>query len=305
MSWPSMAASSRRSLRIDGWREERNSSMTIEPSKKDPRVESIRPATGEAVSLGSGLLFRDLVSGACAAKGFSTGTTTFEPGAVLPYHHHAFCEAITLLSGGAQVAVEGRSYRLEQFDCICVPTGVAHEVTNCSQESPMVALSAFASAAPSQELVDQVFATQNRGLANPKHEDPESLVRFAHAEVYELSAGAEFRDLFAGRLGAVGICGGYGRFQPAASLPCHFHQFDESITIVEGHALCLVQGNRYRVTGYDTAFVPEGRPHRFLNESNSPMAMIWVYAGGEPERTLVDPAYCDGTFPRPPDPSLL
>ena len=279
--------------------------MTIERSKNDPRVESIRPASGEGASLGSGILFREIVGSACAAKGFSTGTTRFQPGAFLPYHRHAFCEAITLLRGGVQVAVEGRTYRLEEFDCMCIPAGVAHAVRNISQESPMVAMSAFASADPCQEFVDQAFAAENRGFANPKREDPESLVRFARAEVYELSPGAEFRDLFAGRLGAVGICGGYGRFQPAASLPCHFHQFDESITIVEGHALCLVQGKRYKVTGYDTAFVPEGRPHRFLNESNAPMAMIWVYAGGEPERTLVDPEYCDGTFPWPPDRSLV
>ena len=168
----------------------------------------------------------------------------------------------------------------------------------------MVALLALASAVPSEEIVDQVFPIQDRGLSNPGEEDPESVVRFAQAEVYELSPGADFRDLFAGRLGAVGICGGYGRFQPGASLPCHVHQFDESITIIEGNALCLVQGNRYTVSGYDTAFVPEGRPHRFLNQSNAPMAMIWVYAGSEPGRMLVEAGYCDGTLPWRPEPAL-
>jgi putative monooxygenase len=273
--------------------------MAIENLKADLRMESIHSGTGEVTSLGSGLSFRELVSGACTAKGFSTGTATIEPGVVLSYHKHSFCEALTLLSGVAQVKVEGRCYRLEQFDCICLPAGVAHEVTNGSQESPMVALLAYASPVPSQEPVNEVFPFQDRGLANPGNDNPESIVRFVHAEVYELSPGAEFRDLFAGRLGAVGICGGYGRFQPGASLPCHVHEFDESITIVEGHALCLVQGNRYMVSGYDTAFVPEGRPHRFLNQSNSPMAMIWVYAGSEPGRTLVEPAYCDGTLAWP------
>ncbi len=138
-------------------------------------------------------------------------------------------------------------------------------------------------------------------MANPRKNNPESIVRFAHAEVYELSPGAEFRDLFAGRLGSAGICGGYRRFQPGRSLPCHVHEFDESITIVEGHALCLVEGNRYQVGGYDTAFVPEGKPHRFLNQSDAPMAMVWVYAGREPGRTLVDAAYCDGTLAWPQD----
>ncbi len=277
--------------------------MTVETSTKDLRKACIHSGTAQPNSLGPGLLFREFVSAAaCMANGFSTGIATIAAGAVFPYHKHAFCETITLLSGSARVTVEGRSYRLEQFDCLCIPAGVAHEVTNCSQQSAMEALVALSSALPSQELVDEGFTLQECGLLNPKPEDPESMVRFAQAEVYPLSLGAEFRDLFAGRLGAEGICGGYARFQPGASLPCHVHQYDESITIVEGQALCLVQGNRNGVSGYDTAFVPEGRPHRFLNQSNAPMAMIWVYAGSEPERTLVDAGYCDGTLAWPPEP---
>jgi putative monooxygenase len=273
--------------------------MTIENAKAALRVEAIRPGKGQATSLGPGVSFREMVSGACAARGFSTGTVTIDPRAVLPYHVHPVCETLTFLSGAAIVHVEGRAYHLEPFDCICLPAGVAHQISNFSADSPLMALSAVASPTPAQEPVSEVFAVQDRGIANPSSVDPESIVRFAQAEVYELSPGADFRDLFAGRLGSVGICGGYGRFQPGASLPCHVHEFDESITIVEGQAVCLVQGNRYMVGGYDTAFVPEGRPHRFLNHSNSPMAMVWVYAGSEPGRTLVESGYCDGTLAWP------
>jgi quercetin dioxygenase-like cupin family protein len=261
--------------------------------------ESIRPGDGETVRPELGVALREFVSHACGARGFSTGMATFAPGSVLPYHIHTFSETITLLGGGAQVKVEGRSYQVNQFDCIHVPAGVAHEVTNSSQQSPMVALWAFASSAPSRELVHPDFILQNRGLADPALGDPETIVRFAQAETYELSPGAEFRDLFAGRFGTVGICGGYGRFQPGSSLPCHIHHCDESITIVEGKAICLVQGNRYQLSGCDTAFVPKGLPHRFVNESEAPMAMIWVYASTEPERTLIESAYCDGTLAWP------
>jgi oxalate decarboxylase/phosphoglucose isomerase-like protein (cupin superfamily) len=45
--------------------------------------------------------------------------------------------------------------------------------------------------------------------------------------------------------------------------------------------------------------VPTGLPHRFLNESDEPMAMVWVYAGDEPERTIVDTGYCLGTMSFP------
>jgi quercetin dioxygenase-like cupin family protein len=278
--------------------------MTTENSRADLRRESIHSGTGTGTETPAGpaVSFREFVSAACSARGFSTGTATFQPESLLAYHKHSFCETLTTLDGVAEVKVEGRRYWLQQFDCICLPAGVAHEVTSGSRESPAVLLWACASPLPSQEEVKQDFDVQERGLANPGKDDPESIVRFAEAEVYDLSPGAEFRDLFAGRLGSAGICGGYARFQPGRSLPCHVHEYDESITIVEGEALCLVQGSRYRVSGYDTAFVPEGRPHRFLNQSTAPMAMVWVYAGSEPGRTLVEPEYCDGTLAWPDDP---
>ena len=82
-----------------------------------------------------------------------------------------------------------------------------------------------------------------------------------------------------------------------ASLPCHIHGFDESITIVTGRAISQVAGREYELSNCDTACIPQGRPHRFINRSDQPMAMIWVYAGDEPDRTLVDPGYCEGRLP--------
>jgi hypothetical protein len=43
-----------------------------------------------------------------------------------------------------------------------------------------------------------------------------------------------------------------------------------------------------------TALASQGLPHRFINETNEPMAMVWVYAGDEPERVIVDNAICSG-----------
>jgi oxalate decarboxylase/phosphoglucose isomerase-like protein (cupin superfamily) len=37
-----------------------------------------------------------------------------------------------------------------------------------------------------------------------------------------------------------------------------------------------------------TALQPRGRVHYFINESDSPMEMLWVYAGPMPERILVE-----------------
>jgi putative monooxygenase len=265
-------------------------------STPEDRVESIHRGNAKAHSIAEGVWVHEFASKKCGAMRFSTGTALFDVSSVLPNHKHSVSEAIVILRGKAHIEVEGRRYILVPFDCLHVPAGVAHEVTNCSENSELLALSAFASENLSREFVQERFAIEERGLSNPSSRDPEYIVRFAQAETYALSEGTEFRDLFAGRLGSVGICGGYGRFQPGASLPCHTHRYDESITIIDGQAICLVQGERYQLSGYDTAFVPEGRPHRFLNHSNSFMAMVWVYAGSEPERTLVSSSYCDGTL---------
>jgi len=226
----------------------------------------------------------------------STGTATFRPGSELPYHIHEVSEAVTILEGEASFSVQGRTYRLRRFDCIHIPARVAHRVLNGSENSQFVAHWAFATPAPVREPVKDRFVYRERGFGDPEPGDPEHIVRMSDAPMYELAEGTRFWDLFAGRLGSVGICGGYGEFNPGSSLPCHIHEYDESITIVSGEAICEVMGRRYQLGGCDTAFVPQGRPHRFLNQAPGLMAMIWVYAGNEPERTVVDTRYCLGAL---------
>jgi quercetin dioxygenase-like cupin family protein len=199
------------------------------------------------------------------------------------------------LSGQAHVLVEGRRYLLRPYDAMHVPGQTTHQVINPSGETPAVLFSTFASATPTRELVPGPFAVVERSATDASC--PENLTRFDTAPVYELSARAFFRDLFARRLGSRGICGGYGIFEPGASLPCHIHGFDESITIGTGRAISQVAGREYELSNCDTACIPQGRPHRFINRSDQPMAMIWVYAGDEPDRTLVDPGYCEGVLP--------
>lgn len=249
-----------------------------------------------------GVAIREFVSAACGASAFSTGTATFTPGAELPCHRHEYSETVTVLAGEAIIKVEGRRYRLAALDCMHLPAGLAHSVSNPSPSLQVVALWAFASAHPSRELIADTFDPIDRTGSEPRPKDPEHIACYSNAETYELSEGALFSDLFAARFGARGICGGYGVFQPGSSLPCHVHRYDESITIVSGEAICEVAGRRYRLSSCDTAFVPEGQPHRFLNHSSAPMAMVWVYAGDEPERTIIDARYCEGALIWSPGP---
>jgi len=239
------------------------------------------------------------VTEACGATNFSTGVARFKPSARLPYHAHGFSEAVTIIEGRARVLVEGRAYSLAPRDCVHVPRDTAHQVENEDPERDLVAHWAFATATPTRVAVETAFPLDERGSGNPSVTDPETIIRYDGGPIYELSTNAFFLDLFASRFGAVGICGGHGRFLPGASLPCHIHDYDESITIVKGTAVCLVQGRRYELSGCDTAYIPQGLPHRFLNLSNEEMEMVWVYAGSEPDRRIVDSQYCSGELAWP------
>ena len=259
------------------------------------RDESIaRHASSVTQELAPGVLARGLVSHLCNARGVGTGTVTLTASACLPYHTHPFSEAITVLEGELAFEVEGRRYLLGKFDCIHVPRNVAHSAVNPSEQKNCIAHYAFASERPTRELFDKKFDVTP--CESVPAGAPEHIARATSTASYSLAPNTDYRDLFAKRLGSSGICGGYGEFLPGASLPCHVHKYDESITIVRGRAVCEVAGNRYVLENCDTAHVPEGLPHRFLNQTDEPMAMIWVYAGDEPERQLVDAAYCTGAL---------
>jgi quercetin dioxygenase-like cupin family protein len=111
----------------------------------------------------------------------------------------------------------------------------------------------FASPAPPREFTPDHFRHQDRSAGLPDHNDPEHVVPITKAPRYKLGEHTHFCNLFAGRFGSVAICGGYGEFDSGSSLPCHFHQYDESITIVRGEAICEIMEQSYRLSGYGTA----------------------------------------------------
>jgi quercetin dioxygenase-like cupin family protein len=259
------------------------------------RLELItRPDRHPTALLSQGVELHVLATGSLGARGLTTSLAAFHPAAELPYHRHPFSEVIVVLDGDAVISVEGRRYHAGPYDAMHVPAGVAHAVRNASSDGSALLHSSFASDSPTRESAAAAFPVVDREQSD--HHCPETMIRFNTAPVYELSTGAHFRDLFAKRFGSRGICGGYGLFGPGASLPCHFHEYDESITIIQGTAVCQAAGREYELADCSTACIPRGRPHRFLNRSDARMAMIWVYAGDEPERTLVEAGYCSGTI---------
>ena len=254
------------------------------------RDEFITSGESDRIALTEGVELQVLVSGELGAQDLTTCLASFQPGTQLPMHTHPTGEAITLIEGTAQVMVENRVYQLKAFDCMWVPAGIPHGVKNNS-DGKAVFHTSFPTGTVDRDFVDppEVFdecENSNDGV-------PETLTRHDPGAMYEVSPGVMAQDLFAGRLGSSGVCGGYATFDSAGALPCHIHEYDESITIVEGQANCLVKGKRYQLSGNDTACVPTQRPHCFNNATEETMAMVWVYAGDEPDREIVDQGLCE------------
>jgi 2-dehydro-3-deoxyglucarate aldolase/4-hydroxy-2-oxoheptanedioate aldolase len=258
------------------------------------RPEVMNPiGTGKKIEIDRGVVFEALVGAHNGARNLTTGIVTFEPGAQLAYHTHTFSESVTLLEGAAVVEVEGRRYDLEPLDNVVIPPGVAHHVFNPSASASAVLHVAMASSNPSRTLVERSFSRKAVQELIDGFPGAERVNRHKTARRFEAGAGATFIDFFNKDLmPGIEMSGGYGRFTPGGRLPCHIHDFDESICIIEGTATCLVEGRRYSMSGNSTALQPRGRCHYFVNESREPMAMLWVYAGPVPERLVLEERNC-------------
>jgi len=270
--------------------------LPITPLPRPP--ESFRPDRPEVITdpgqnppleLAPGVSLDCLVGAHNGARHLTTGLVTFEPGARLGYHTHPVSESITVLSGTAVVAVEGREYSLNPLDAIVIPRGLPHAAWSSSASHREVVHVALASEAPTRELTSTTFERRPMPKDSPGVARKERVTRFETASRFEAGPGTSFIDHFNRNLTPdIEMSGGYGLFQPRGRLPAHFHDFDESICILQGTATCVVEGRRYRMANCSTALQPRGRVHYFINESTEPMAMIWVYAGPLPERIIVD-----------------
>jgi quercetin dioxygenase-like cupin family protein len=267
--------------------------MSASTSGAADRVEVIaRPGASRAVVLIPGVESRPMAGAHNGARGLFTGLVTLAPGASIPYYERPMAEACVLLEGAAAVDVEDRRYRLGPLDAVAVRPRRPRRVANLSAERAAVLHLAIAAAEPEQHWINGRFDPAEQPPDSVGRDGSERVVRRAEAPVTELAPNARFQDLYNAELGTRDLSGGYGLFEPGARLPCHRHQFDESITIVQGTATCVVEGRRHELAGFATAMVPQGRCHYFINLTLEPMAMIWVYAGDMPDRIVMAEHFC-------------
>jgi len=283
---------------------DRNIVPAFQPESEPPPAipldrppDSMRPDRGEVIvpvgqqpkmEIAPGVNFECLVGKFNAAKNLTTGLVTFPPNSELAYHTHTFPESVTVLSGSLLFEVEGRRYTLNPLDNITLPPGLAHFAQPASYGGAIAHI-AMATDSPTRELADQYFSRRGMDAESTGVSGAERVTRINTAKRTSPGQGAGFVDYFnCDLMPGMTMSGGYALFQPGGRLPAHVHDFDESICIIQGTATCVVEGRRYKMADCATALEPRGRVHYFINESNEPMAMIWVYAGPLPERMVVN-----------------
>lgn len=209
------------------------------------------------------------------------------------YHRHTFSEVVAPLNGPVVVSVEGRRYRLRPLESVHIPAGVAHTAYSESNITPAIVHSAFACASPTREFVTQRFPFHDLGYERVREGNPEFVARrdlikssaqprrpFSRPVCQPLRQQGHLR----------GLCPLRRRFFPPlphSSIRRVHHDRGGRRHLRSGGTPLYSFRQRHRAR-------PRGVPHRFLNESRGPMAMVWVYAGDEPERTLLRPTYCQG-----------
>jgi quercetin dioxygenase-like cupin family protein len=249
------------------------------PASMRPRRCGVVVARGEGThhQLQPGISLEVLIGENSGALNLATGFITIEKSVTGAPCRHPHYAAITLLTGAATVVIGTERVALRQYDNLVIYPGQSHTFINNSTIA-----SAFMH-------VSYPTAFPRYGPASTNRDGAYLLTRYADAKRSEISPGALFIDHFGMKqIPGIRMCGGIGTFAPGARLPAHLHDFDESICIVDGDSICWAEGDRLLINDCQTALQPRGRVHYFINETDKPMTMIWVYAGPTPQRIVVD-----------------
>jgi quercetin dioxygenase-like cupin family protein len=114
------------------------------------------------------------------------------------------------------------------------------------------------------------------------------VLRLGELRSVERGGGARTTPMVSAGIGSTSILNGITAFAPGASIPMHTHDCEESVLVLEGDCIAVMDGVEHRLGPRDATFIPAGVPHRFINASETlPAAIFWTYASVEATRTMI------------------
>ncbi|WP_246529252.1 cupin domain-containing protein [Microvirga zambiensis] len=101
--------------------------------------------------------------------------------------------------------------------------------------------------------------------------------------------GARTIPLVTSSVGARQMLNGITIFSPNARIGLHSHNCEESVLVVFGKAVAVIDGIEHRLESGDTTWIPPNVPHYFRNDSDvAEMQIFWTYASVTATRTMVE-----------------
>lgn len=115
-----------------------------------------------------------------------------------------------------------------------------------------------------------------------------AVLRPAERPMADRGGGARTIPLVTPGIGSTQLLNGITIFDPGAAIGEHLHNCEESVMVLEGDAVAVLDGVEHRLGAGDTTWIPAGLPHFFRNASaEAPMRIFWTYASVAATRTLV------------------
>jgi quercetin dioxygenase-like cupin family protein len=124
--------------------------------------------------------------------------------------------------------------------------------------------------------------------------DTHTVIRPDDTPPFDRGGGVRTSYLVTRGLGAHQFLNGLTEFDPGASLPFHSHNCEESVVVLEGAAGFETEDGVTDMRALQATFVPAGVVHRFVNQGDGIMRILWVYGSVDATRTL---AASGETFP--------
>ena len=125
-------------------------------------------------------------------------------------------------------------------------------------------------------------------IADDKAGKRGAIVRAAAQTVADRGGGNRTIPMVMPSSGTSTVINGITIIAPHSAIQEHYHNCEESILILEGQAIAVIDGEKHHLQAPDVSWVAAGVPHYFQNASDTaPLRIFWTYASISANRTNV------------------